>query len=154
LLPLPGLIWFYEVLVSGQQRRLTKSMVFAIKNEVLSMEDPLYHAPFPNCGVSSGICWGSSTPPVPSVKSLQSVMPRFFSQAFNGDLSGNRLNNFKMVDSDGDEYTADNAYDHIVKLIDEYKKDPEKFVYPYDDLKAAGSTVHSMAAHYLPNLAK
>jgi hypothetical protein len=150
-LPLPPLLWFFEVLVTGQSRRLTHTMVFALKHEVLSMEDELFHAPFPNVGVGHGICWGSSgSPQVGSIKSLQNVMPRFFSQAFNGDLAGGRLNRF--TNEDGQQ--SESAYCHITTLIKQYKDDPEKFVYPLQDLRSSGSNIQAMAQHYLPNLVK
>lgn len=154
-LPVPPLLWIFEVLTSGKKRSLTHSMVFALRNELLSLADMVYEAPFPNIGISNGICWGNNnTPSVQSSRSLQNIPAQFFSQPFNGDLSQNRVKSFESVHTQGKSSTCGLQFmKHLSKTHQVAATVDKPFLYPFDMLKVSGhSTAQQVIEKYLPNI--
>ncbi|MFE4029219.1 hypothetical protein ACFX4N_23980 [Priestia sp. YIM B13551] len=155
-IPVPPLLWIFEVLTNDNSKRLTHSMMYVLKHELLSVKDKVLHAPYPNIGVSHGICWGRDFPQVPTSKSIQNMPSRFFSQAFNYDLSSNRVKEFEWNRSDGETTQTENAVHHMVhtkQLLEKSREDGETFVYPFDTLKEAGTlNVERAIRNYLPGI--
>lgn len=153
-IPLPPLLWIFEVRTEQNGNKvLQHSMVYALKHELLSFKDTVYHAPFPNIGISHGICWGSGNPSATSSKSLQNIPARFFSQPFNHDLAHDRVNSFEYEDEDGDFNPTTNALEFMQKIGQEYAEQGEEYAFPYDLLKKVGNfKVEDVVKNYLPSL--
>lgn len=152
-IPVPPLLWIFEVRTSDDgSKSLTHSMMYALKHELLSFKDKVFHAPYPNIGVSHGICWGDEIPSVPTGKSIQNIPARFFSQPFNSDLSDNRVPSFRS-DILGDD--TSNALFHMVKLANDLalsKEEGQEYIYPFDSLKASNMDVKDAITAYLPRI--
>lgn len=155
--PVPPLLWIFEVNTSPcGTKRLTHSMMYALKHELLSLKDTVLHAPYPNIGISHGICWGRENPEVPSSKSIQNIPARFFSQPFNFDLSSNRVQrmDYRNEELNIRESGTDCAIYHMLDMADRLaaaKEAGETFSYPFDTLKTVGtSKVEDVIRSYLP----
>ncbi|WP_263117491.1 prokaryotic E2 ligase family D protein [Bacillus subtilis] len=152
-IPVPPLLWVFEVRTSDDgSKSLTHSMMYALKHELLSFKDKVFHAPYPNIGVSHGICWGDENPLVPTGKSIQNIPARFFGQPFNSDLSSNRVASFE---SDILEERTDNALYHMAQLardLAQSKEAGEEYVYPFDSLKSSSMDVKDAISAYLPRI--
>lgn len=157
-IPVPPLVWIFEVMTdSNNNKKLTHSMMYVIKHELLSLNDKVLHAPFPNLGVSHGICWGRENPSTPTSKSIQNLPARYFSQPFNNDLAHNRVKSFRYTPIvNGDSFETDNAVHHMVTLareLEESKEAGEDYSYPFNTLKEAGTMDVNAALHaYLPRI--
>lgn len=159
ILPVPPLLWIFEVMTDQDgNKKLTHSMVYVLKHELLSFKDKIMHAPFCNIGVSHGICWGNRYPEVPVSKSIQNIPARFFSQPFNSDLSGNRVKEFTFDNPSGDDFTTDSALYHMVREANRLaaaKEAGETYVYPFDSLKPiTAMDVETAVKTYLPSIFK
>lgn len=156
-IPVPPMLWLFEVMTDANgNKKLTHSMTYVLKHELLSLKDPVLHAPYCNIGVNHGICWGNRVPEAPTAKSLQNIPARFFSQPFNFDLSGNRVKEFLWEHPNGNEERTDVAVYHMIKLANELaaaKEAGETYSYPFESLKAAGNLdVNAVIKSYLPGL--
>lgn len=152
-IPLPPLLWIFEVRAEQDGSKvLQHSMVYALKHELLSLNDNVFHAPFPNIGISHGICWGTGNPSATVAKSLQNIPARFFSQPFNFDLSNDRVQSFEYVDENDNTCLSTNAVYFIQKIGHDYLEQ-EDFAFPYDLLKPVGNLkVSDVVKNYLPSL--
>ncbi|MEK1828780.1 hypothetical protein AAAC51_06425 [Priestia megaterium] len=154
--PIPPLVWIFEVLTNNSGKKLMHSMVYVLKHELLSLKDDVLHCPYPNIGVSHGICWGRDLPSVPTGKSIQNIPARFFSQPFNTDLSTNRTEMVNLTLPNGSTRETDNALDHMIycgNLLEKSKKEETPFVYPFETLKKAGTlNVEKAIKNYLPGV--
>ncbi|MES9681625.1 hypothetical protein ABWK22_01590 [Gottfriedia acidiceleris] len=156
-IPVPPQLWVFEVMTDQNgNKKLTHSMMYILKHELLSLKDKVFHAPFCNIGISHGICWGRSVPEVPTGKSIQNIPARFFAQPFNFDLSSNRVKEFQYTHENGNTETTDVAVYHMLaqaKKLAEAKEAGEEFVYDFDSLKPAGSLdVQAAIKAYLPGI--
>lgn len=92
-IPLPPLLWLFNIgKNSGGELRLRHTMVYALRNWVMSDRDNLFYFPFPN--VSDYCCWGDNTPRLGTAKSITSLPDQFFNGHFNSDLDGDRYSPF------------------------------------------------------------
>ena len=91
--PTPRLIWFVCIDNSrGNSPYIRDTELFALQNEVLTADDILYRAPFPNVYSSHGICWeGNLQENIRSVNAAGSVESQFFAAKFNNDLDDHRV---------------------------------------------------------------
>lgn len=156
IVPIPPMLWIFEVQNGdNDKKKLTHSMAYVLKHELLSFNDVVLHAPFPNIGVNHGICWGKENPPVPSSKSIQNIPARFFGQPFNFDLASSRVQEF-LYNFNGAEQNTDSAFYHmhlLAKQLEEAKENDEAFNYPFDTLKTAGtSRVKDAVKTYMPSI--
>lgn len=142
--PVPPLVWIFELMDEEDGgKKLMHTMMYVLKHELLSLKDKVWHAPFPNIGVSHGICWGhGNLPVILSSKSIQNIPARFFQQPFNFDLSINRVRSFEHRDHNGRIETTDNAVHYMMKIarqLEEKKAAGEPFDFPFEDLKPVGT---------------
>lgn len=156
-LPVPPQLWIFEVMTDSRgNKKLTHSMMYVLKHELLSLKDSLFHAPFCNIGISHGICWGNRVPEVPTSKSIQNIPARFFTQPFNFDLSNNRVKPFQWTYANGNTENTEIAVYHMINeanKLKEAKEAGETYSYPFDSLKPAGSlNVEAAIKAYLPSL--
>lgn len=156
-LPIPPMLWVFEVMTDQSgKKKLTHSITYVLKHELLSLKDKVLHAPFCNIGTSHGICWGRTLPEVPVPKSIQSIPARFFSQPFNYDLSGNRVKPFEWTHPNGNTENTESAIYHMMNEADKLKaakEAGEAYSYPFDSLKPAGTMdVDTAIKTYLPGI--
>lgn len=158
-IPIPPLLWVFEVRTDETgTKSLTHSMMYALRHELLSFNDSVLNAPFPNIGIHHGICWGRENPPVPSSKSIQNIPARFFQQAFNNDLAHNRTNPIIYANESLGirEQETDSALLHMFYVADKLKESKEageRFFYPFDTLKpTANLTVEHVVKMYMPQI--
>jgi len=93
----PALAWFVCVeVVSGERRKIRgETYVFALKHQVLGLNDEMYRAPFNNVYGDNRICWsGNLNTALPTPAALVSIQSQFFSAAFNSDLDDGRFRPF------------------------------------------------------------
>lgn len=116
----PPLIWFVALAQNGDTYNIVDNFMFALKNDLLSMNDTLYRAPFTNVYSSHSICWnGAISMNLPSPASVLSLDSSFFNAKFNSDLdewrfvdngfvnSGHVYDLFKELDNTGSEFPLD-----------------------------------------------
>lgn len=88
----PPLCWFVKIQQNGDSYRLIDSYLFALKNDLITMNDDLYLAPFTNVYSSNAICWnGSISMNLPSPAAVISLDAAFFNAQFNSDLDDNKF---------------------------------------------------------------
>lgn len=88
----PPLCWFVKIQQNGDSYHLIDSYMFALKNDLITMNDELYLAPFTNVYSSNGICWnGSISMNLPSPAAVLSLDASFFNARFNSDLDDNKF---------------------------------------------------------------
>lgn len=139
-IPVPASVWFFTVRYNpaDNTRQLVQSMAYAIKNPILSENDPVFHLPVAN--ISGGICWGSgrSTPEIGSAKSIQSIPTQFFLRPFNNDLSDNKFESFND-EREGREDVRLFRVQHLFDFLDYKLKQDEGYTFPYDVLRGDGT---------------
>lgn len=153
-LTVPPLLWVFEILSTPNKKSLTHSMVYALKHELLSLNDRVYVAPFPNIGIEHGICWGSGNQPeLFTMRSLQHIPARFFQQPFNADLSTGRTESFR---SPVTKAASNSGLDHMFyvhQLAEEAAERGEDFLYPFHTLKPdPQETAQRAIERYLSNI--
>lgn len=91
----PATVWIIhtEVNPGNDTRRYIHGVAFAVKQQILSLNDRLYRFPFSNSN-DTYLCWGTERdyPVLGASKSIQTVPDRFFSNPFNSDLDGRKYN--------------------------------------------------------------
>lgn len=94
----PAAIWIIHVEhnAATDARRYLHGVAFAIKQQVLGLNDQLYKFPFSNSN-ETYLCWGTERdyPIIGGSKSIQTIPDRFFMNPFNSDLDGNRYSRFE-----------------------------------------------------------
>lgn len=94
----PAMAWFISVDVTSQDTRKIRgeTFAFALKHQVLGLNDTLYRMPFPNVYPQANVCWsGNLNSVVPTPAALVSVQSQFFGAAFNNDLDDGRFRPFE-----------------------------------------------------------
>lgn len=90
----PAAVWIIHVEhnPATDARRYLHGVAYAIKQQVLSLNDRLYRFPFSNSS-ESYLCWGTERdyPVLGGSKSIQTIPDRFFQNPFNSDLDGNKF---------------------------------------------------------------
>lgn len=158
IVPVPALLWIFQIRKGESRSVIDYSMVYAIKHELISMDQELYRAPFPNIGIGEGICWGQ-TIDVPTPKSVQQLPSRFFETPFNFDLSSSVIDNHELHENARSfiEYIdspSRNAVAHMVSLseyLKEAKENDEEFEYPFGNLQEDMSLSQAIS-RYLPEV--
>lgn len=85
--PLPPLVWIYEV---NSNRQLYSTKVFAVEKVAIVDNTMLSRAPFSNVHANGEVCWGSANnlidKPFKSLQGMASLPRIFFLSPFNEDL--------------------------------------------------------------------
>lgn len=153
----PASIWiiYTEIDPRTDKRRYVHGNVYAIKQQVLSLQERLYHYPFANT-TPSYICWGSGSdyPELNGSKSLMTIPDRFFSNPFNGDLDGGKFNSFQSKIASRNIVVERTLHllRHMDKEIKAADKKGEVFRFPNDILRPDTSlqqAIESGAQRYL-----
>lgn len=94
----PASLWIIHVEVNpaNDVRRYIHSVAYAIKQQILSLNDQLFQFPFSNSN-NGYICWGTERdfPVLSGSKSLMTIPDRFFQNPFNADLDGGKYREFR-----------------------------------------------------------
>lgn len=94
----PAALWIFHVEHNPQTdtRTYRHGVAYAIKQQVLTMNDVLYKFPFSNTD-GDYLCWGNESdyPVLGGSKSIMTIPDRFFANPFNSDLDGNKYNSFR-----------------------------------------------------------
>jgi hypothetical protein len=153
----PAAVWIIHVEhnPANDTRRYLHGVVYAVKQQVLSLNDQLYHFPFSNCN-SSYICWGSGSdyPILGGSKSLMTIPDRFFGNPFNSDLDGGKYSPFQD-EVNGQRITRERCISLLQYLDKEVKKaDAEGKILEFknDILRPAtrlGDEIQKWARQYL-----
>lgn len=143
--PTPSLMWFIAVDNSrGDTPFIRNSQLFALSNEVLSENDRLYIAPFPNIYSNHAICWeGNLQSNIRSMLAAASVDSQFFAASFNNDLDENRINTDRF-DEDAD-YDEDEDEDREYSSMPLYfhLRDTNATTFPTHVLRESDYTLRS-----------
>lgn len=141
-IPVPAQLWLFKVRYNpaDDTRRLHSAMVHALKNPIMSENDPVFKMPFSNVG--GNVCWGSSsdTPVINSAKSLQSTPTQFFLRPFNNDLGDNRFNAFND-DREGREgvsiFRVQHLFDYMHEKLAAAEEAGETYAFPDSCLRSS-----------------
>ena len=156
----PAAIWIIHVEhnPANDSRRYLHGVSYAIKQQVLSLNDQLFKFPFSNTS-DSYICWGTERdyPVLGGSKSIQTVPDRFFANPFNSDLDGNKYTPFQDT-VNGQSITRERTI-HLLQYMDkEVKKSLEEGNEPKfnNDIliphsHRLGETIENWARQYLSN---
>lgn len=107
----PRLLWSIPLRKQdGKYVGTNNVTLYTMKSSILTGEEKLYKAPFSNVYGSQSICWGSSSPELPSIKAIQGLSTLFFNAPFNSDLEGGRIRPFIGVNSRGDTMETNSFY--------------------------------------------
>jgi hypothetical protein len=106
-------------------RRYLHGVAYALKQQVLSLNDQLYRFPFANTN-SSYICWGTERdyPALAGSKSLMTIPDRFFNNPFNNDLDGGKYRPFHD-EVNGHRITRERTI-HLLQHMDKEVKAAEE----------------------------
>lgn len=109
----------------SDQRRYIHGVVFAVKQQILGLNDQLYHYPFSNC-TETYICWGGSSdaPVLGGSKSIQTIPDRFFANPFNSDLDSRRYESFRD-EVNGRTITRERCI-HLLQYLDKTVKEADE----------------------------
>lgn len=125
----PPLCWFAKIQQNGDSYHLIESYLFALKNDLITMNDELFLAPFTNVYSSNGICWnGSISMNLPSPAAVLSLDAAFFNAPFNSDLDDGKFN-------------ARNAFSNCRGVHSMFRKLNEGVAFDVDILRRASENV-------------
>lgn len=152
-IPVPASVWFFKIRLNpgDGSRRLDNTLVYAIKNPILSLQDEVFKMPFSN--VSSAVCWGSSSsvPTVTGGKSIQSLPTQFFIRPFNNDLGDSRFVPFEDG-REGREGVRIFRPNHLFEWLDHHLKEAEErgetMAFPNEKLVRVGSLDSAMRSFF------
>ena len=122
----PAALWIFHVEHNPQNdsRRYIHGVAYALKQQVLSMNDNLYKFPFSNSNTDY-LCWGNESdyPVIGGSKSIMTIPDRFFANPFNSDLDGNKYNAFRE-EVNGQRITRERCI-HLLQYMDKDVKEKE-----------------------------
>lgn len=134
----PSLAWFIVLCPNGDGTfRLYRNYVMALKGNVISGNETLYHAPFANIYGDGNICWGDIDIQVPTPKAIQGLSARFFNAIANTDLDNNRFLRFQRKHFSGEAFYTLHLQMETDKMLEE--DEPEKVLsFVHDVLVTSG----------------
>lgn len=124
----PAALWIIHVEHNPvtDARRYVHGVAYAIKQQILTLNDQLYRFPFSNSN-DSYLCWGTERdyPELAGSKSIQTIPDRFFGNPFNSDLDGGKYSRFED-EVNGQRIVRERCI-HLLQYLDkEVKKADEE----------------------------
>jgi hypothetical protein len=123
----PAAVWIFHVEhnPATDARRYLHGVAYAVKQQVLSLNDQLYRFPFSNSN-ESYLCWGTERdyPVLGASKSIQTIPDRFFQNPFNSDLDGGKYSRFQD-EVNGNTITRERCI-HLLQYMDKVTKEADE----------------------------
>lgn len=113
----PILVWSIRMYKGNQEP--PKVYLYAMKSPIYTGEEKIYQAPFSNVWSRRQlVCWGNTTPILPTQQAIQGLSFTFFNSFENLDLAHNRINRFSR-EEESEGYLPVHLHTYVEKLMEE-----------------------------------